>query len=235
MLNTAVADVLNDFANELEQASDFKTALNALIKTTIIEHKRIIFNGNGYDDEWIKEAEIRGLLNLKSTPEAMATFLDQKNKDLFTKFGIMSIAEMQSRFEILVDNYSKIINIEALTMIDMTRKDILPAITASIKELSDTASSVKSVSPDLELSYEVSTIIKLAKLQDCIASKVDVLESEVLEVKEICNVFDQSCAYRDRIFIAMQNLRACVDQAETICATKYWPFPTYGELLFGVK
>ncbi|HUM23470.1 MAG TPA: hypothetical protein PLR80_01385 [Saccharofermentans sp.] len=129
----------------------------------------------------------------------------------------------------------KIINIEALTMIDMTRKDILPAITASIKELSDTASSVKSVSPDLELSYEVSTIIKLAKLQDCIASKVDVLESEVLEVKEICNVFDQSCAYRDRIFIAMQNLRACVDQAETICATKYWPFPTYGELLFGVK
>lgn len=235
MLNTAVADVLNDFANELEQASDFKTALNALIKTTIIEHKRIIFNGNGYDDEWIKEAEIRGLLNLKSTPEAMATFLDQKNKDLFTKFGIMSIAEMQSRFEILVDNYSKIINIEALTMIDMTRKDILPAITASIKELSDTASSVKSVSPDLELSYEVSTIIKLAKLQDCIASKVDVLESEVLEVKEICNVFDQSCAYRDRIFIAMQNLRACVDQAETICATKYWPFPTYGELIFGVK
>lgn len=235
MLNTAVADVLNDFANELEQASDFKTALNALIKTTIIEHKRIIFNGNGYDDEWIKEAEIRGLLNLKSTPEAMATFLDQKNKDLFTKFGIMSIAEMQSRFEILVDNYSKIINIEALTMIDMTRKDILPAITASIKELSDTASSVKSVSPDLELSYEVSTIIKLAKLQDCIASKVDFLESEVLEVKEICNVFDQSCAYRDRIFIAMQNLRACVDQAETICATKYWPFPTYGELLFGVK
>ncbi len=236
MLNTAVADVLSDFADRLEKASDFKSELSALIKETIIAHKRIIFNGNGYDDAWIKEAtEVRGLLNLRSTPEAMERFIDQKNKDLFTKFGVMSLAEMQSRYDILLDNYSKIINIEALTMIDMASKDILPAVGKYIKTLSDTAIAAKTVAPDLELAYEVSTIKKLAGLQDAIAEKIAVLESAVVEVKEISDILTQACAYRDKVFAAMQDLRAAVDQAETICSAEAWPFPTYGELLFGVK
>ncbi len=236
MLNTAVADVLCDFADRLEKASDFQAELSDLIKETIIAHKRIIFNGNGYDDAWIKEAtEVRGLLNLRSTPEAMERFIDQKNKDLFTKFGVMSLAEMQSRYDILLDNYSKIINIEALTMIDMASKDILPAIGKYIKQLSDTAIAAKSVAPDLELTYEVSTIKKLAGLQDTIATKITVLEAAVLEVKEMSDILTQACAYRDKVFTAMQDLRAAVDQAETICSAEAWPFPTYGELLFGVK
>lgn len=236
MLNTAVADALCDFADRLEKASDFKSELSALIKETIIAHKRIIFNGNGYDDSWIKEAvEVRGLLNLKSTPEAMDRFLDQKNKDLFLKFGVMTLPEMESRYEILLDNYSKIINIEALTMIDMARKDILPAITTYLKELSDTAISIKSVAPELDLSFETSTISKLSKLQGSIATKIDTLETAVLSVKELTGVSEQACAYRDVVFTAMQDLRAAVDTAEAICASKYWPFPTYGELLFGVK
>ncbi|MCQ2466299.1 MAG: glutamine synthetase III [Clostridia bacterium] len=235
MLNTAVADALCDFADRLEKASDFKTELSALIKETIIAHKRIIFNGNGYDDAWIAEAESRGLLNLKSTPEAMEKLLDQKNKDLMLKFGVMTLAEIQSRHEILLDNYSKIINIEALTMIDMARKDILPAITTYLKELSDTAISIKSVAPDLDLAFETTTIAKLSKLQGSIATKIDVLEEAVLEVKEISEVLTQACAYRDKVFAAMQDLRAAVDSAEAITAAKYWPFPTYGELLFGVK
>lgn len=236
MLNTAVADVLCDFADQLEKADDFNAALNALVKETIIAHKRIIFNGNGYDDNWIKEAtEVRGLLNLKNTPEAMDRFLDQKNKDLFTKFGVMTLAEMQSRHEILLDNYSKIINIESLTMIDMARKDYLPAITAYLKELSDTAVAIKTAAPGVEPTYEVSVISKLAKLQASIASKIDVLEAATLEVKEIADVTEQAFAYKDKVFAAMQDLRADVDNAETICAAKYWPVPSYGELLFGVK
>ncbi|MCR5274271.1 MAG: glutamine synthetase III, partial [Clostridiales bacterium] len=154
MLNTAVADSLCEFADRLEKASDFNAELSALIKETITAHKRIIFNGNGYDESWIKEAtEERGLLNLRSTPEAMERFLDQKNKDLFLKFGVFSLAEMQSRHDILLENYSKIINIEALTMIDMARKDILPAVTEYIKELADTAIAVKQAS-GIEADFE---------------------------------------------------------------------------------
>ena len=235
MLNTAVADSLCEFADRLEKASDFKAELAALIKETITAHKRIIFNGNGYDESWIKEAtEERGLLNLRSTPEAMERFLDQKNKDLFLKFGVFSLAEMQSRHDILLENYSKIINIEALTMIDMARKDILPAVTEYIKELADTAIAVKQAS-GVESEFEKDLIAQLSKLQSDIAARTKVLEDAVIEVHEIEDILAQSYAYRDKVFVAMADLRAAADQAESLCSAKVWPFPTYGELLFGVR
>ncbi len=235
MLNTAVADSLSDFADRLEKASDFNAELSALIKETITAHKRIIFNGNGYDESWIKEAtEERGLLNLRSTPEAMERFLDQKNKDLFLKFGVFSLAEMQSRHDILLENYSKIINIEALTMIDMARKDILPAVTSYIKELADTAIAVQQAS-DADTAFEKDLITQLSKLQSDIAARTKVLEDAVIEVHEIEDILAQSYAYRDKVFVAMQDLRAAADQAEALCSAKVWPFPTYGELLFGVR
>jgi len=235
MLNTAVADSLCEFADRLEKASDFNTELSALIKETITAHKRIIFNGNGYDESWIKEAtEERGLLNLRSTPEAMERFLDQKNKDLFLKFGVFTLAEMQSRHDILLENYSKIINIEALTMIDMARKDILPAVTEYIKELADTAIAVKQAS-GIEAAFETDLIKKLSKLQSDISERTSALEKAVIEVHEISDILTQSYAYRDKVFVAMQDLRAAADQAESLCSSKIWPFPTYGELLFGVR
>lgn len=235
MLNTAVADSLCEFADRLEKASDFNAELSALIKETITAHKRIIFNGNGYDDNWIKEAtEERGLLNLRSTPEAMERFLDQKNKDLFLKFGVFSLAEMQSRHDILLENYSKIINIEALTMIDMARKDILPAVTEYIKELADTAIAVKQAA-GIEAAFETDLISKLSKLQGDIASRTKELEDAVIEVHEISDILAQSYAYRDKVFVAMQDLRAAADQAESLVSAKVWPFPSYGELLFGVR
>ncbi|MBR3057813.1 MAG: glutamine synthetase III [Clostridiales bacterium] len=235
MLNTAVADSLCEFADRLEKASDFNAELAAVVKETITAHKRIIFNGNGYDESWIKEAtEERGLLNLRSTPEAMERFLDQKNKDLFLKFGVFSLAEMQSRHDILLENYSKIINIEALTMIDMARKDILPAVTEYIKELADTAIAVKQAS-GVEATFEQDLIKQLSKLQSDIASRTQVLEDAVIEVHEISDILAQSYAYRDKVFVAMQDLRAAADQAESLCSAKIWPFPTYGELLFGVR
>ncbi|MEE3350832.1 MAG: glutamine synthetase III [Saccharofermentanaceae bacterium] len=235
MLNTAVADSLCEFADRLEKASDFNAELSSLIKETITAHKRIIFNGNGYDESWIKEAtEERGLLNLRSTPEAMERFLDQKNKDLFLKFGVFSLAEMQSRHDILLENYSKIINIEALTMIDMARKDILPAVTEYIKELADTAIAVQQAS-GADTAFEKDLITQLSKLQSDIAARTKVLEDAVIEVHEIEDILAQSYAYRDKVFVAMQDLRAAADQAESLCSAKVWPFPSYGELLFGVR
>ncbi|MBP5416301.1 MAG: glutamine synthetase III [Clostridiales bacterium] len=235
MLNTSVADSLCEFADRLEKASDFNAELSAVIKETITAHKRIIFNGNGYDESWIKEAtEERGLLNLRSTPEAMERFLDQKNKDLFLKFGVFTLAEMQSRHDILLENYSKIINIEALTMIDMARKDILPAVTEYIKELADTAIAVKQAS-GVDAEFEKELIGTLSKLQSDISKRTQVLEDAVIEVHEISDILAQSYAYRDKVFVAMQDLRAAADQAESLCSSKIWPFPTYGELLFGVR
>ena len=164
----------------------------------------------------------------------MDRFLDQKNQDLFLKFGVFSLAEMQSRHDILLENYSKTINIEALTMIDMARKDILPAITTYIKELSDTAVSISNAA-GVDAVYEKNLIGKLVKLQAAISGKIDILENAIVSVKEISDISKQSYAYRDSVFLAMQDLRAAVDKAESLCATKYWPYPSYGELLFGVR
>ncbi len=236
MLNTAVAQALSDFADRLENAKDFNAELTEAIKETILKHKRIVFNGNGYDDAWIEEAtDKRGLLNLKSTPEALDRFLDDKNIDLFTKFGVFTLPEMKSRRDILLDNYSKVINIEALTMIDMVHKDILPAITTYTKELTDTALAKKQLSSSINCSFEEELISKLSKLAGSISCKVETLESAVISVREITDIFEQACAYRDSVFTNMQELRAVADEAESLCAEKYWPYPTYGELLFGVR
>ena len=178
------------------------------------------------------------MMQIVMTPSLMRTdilaVVDQKNQDLFLKFGVFSLAEMQSRHDILLENYSKTINIEALTMIDMAKKDIIPAITTYIKELSDTAIAVKSAS-GIEATFEKDLIVKLVKLQQTISEKINMLENAVVSVHEITDISEQSYAYRDSVFVAMQDLRAYVDKAESICAAKYWPYPSYGELLFGVR
>ena len=232
-LNAAVAESLKQFADELEGAEDFNTALHALIKRTIKDHKRIIFNGNGYDDKWIAEAEKRGLLNLKTTPDAMPKICDKKNIDMLTSHGIFTETEIYSRRDIMLDNYIKQVNIEALTMIDMSRKEILPAIA---KFAADTASDVtvkKSVA-SVECSYETRIIEKLSEIVDEIDSATTELEAAVSELKGIDVILTASEFVRDTVIPAMEKLRAFADKAEGLTAESYWPFPAYDKLLFGV-
>lgn len=236
VLNTAVAEELKQFADVLEGADDFKKTLNTLIRNTIKAHKRIIFNGNGYDDAWIKEAtEERGLLNLRTTPDAMPYFLAPKNIKLFTEHGVYTEAEMHSRYEIMLENYSKTINIEAHTMIDMVYKDILPAITTYAKEVCDTGIAKKTFSSAADTSYEEGLVIKLSALASAISANVSALEDTLASTTEITDVTDLAFAFKDKVFTAMSELRASCDEAEVITAEKYWPYPTYSELLFGVR
>ena len=236
VLNTAVAESLRQFADILESAEDFMKALNVLILDTIKKHKRIIFNGNGYDESWIKEAtEVRSLLNLKSTPECLPYYLHKKNVDLFTTHKVFSETEMKARYEVKLENYCKTINIEALTMVDMVNKDVLPAITAYVKDLSETVAMKKSAVSSADCSYEEKVIAKLSSLTGSIFSKVKALETALIEVK---NAEDSQAAanmFKDSVFEKMQSLRADCDEAESITASKYWPYPTYGELLFSVR
>ena len=234
VLNTAVAEELKLFADELENATDFTGALHDLIKKTVTEHKRIIFNGNGYNDEWLKEAEKRGLLNLKSTPECLPYFLKEKNVELFTKHGVLSETEIRSRYEIMLENYIKTINIEALTMIDMVNKDILPAISAYICDLSKSAEKRAKLLPDFKGGFEEARISALAVLERSVYEKVENLE-ELLVNSEISDSLKKAEYFRFKIFVAMQTLRTDVDAAERITSAKYWPYPSYGELLFGVR
>ena len=234
VLNTAVAEELKLFADELENATDFTGALHDLIKKTVTEHKRIIFNGNGYNDEWLKEAEKRGLLNLKSTPECLPYFLKEKNVELFTKHGVLSETEIHARYEIMLENYIKTINIEALTMIDMVNKDILPAISAYIRDLSKSAEKRAKILPDFKGGFEEARISALAVLERSVYEKVENLE-ELLVNSEISDSLKKAEYFRSKIFVAMQTLRTDVDAAERITSAKYWPYPSYGELLFGVR
>ena len=234
VLNTIVADVLSEFADELEKASDFTKALNALIKKTIKEHNRIISNGNNYSDEWPIEAEKRGLLNLKTTPDALPYFIKEENIKLFERHNVFTESEMKSRYEIQLENYSKTINIEALTMIDMARKEILPAVSAYIKELAYTASLAKSVSADVDCNYETEMVKKLSSLTGLMYKRVNVLDEALLKVKELSDALEIAQYFSKVIFINMQELRSVADEIETYVGEKYWPFPTYGELLFNV-
>ena len=234
VLNTIVADVLSEFADELEEASDFTKALNALIKKTIKEHNRIISNGNNYSDEWPIEAEKRGLLNLKTTPDALPYFIKEENIKLFERHNVFTESEMKSRYEIQLENYSKTINIEALTMIDMARKEILPAVSAYIKELAYTASLAKSVSADVDCNYETEMVKKLSSLTGLMYKRVNVLDEALLKVKELSDALEIAQYFSKVIFINMQELRSVADEIETYVGEKYWPFPTYGELLFNV-
>ena len=236
MLNAAVAESLKIYADRLEGAEDFETALHDMIKKTIKDHKRIIFNGNGYDATWIKEAtEDRGLCNYPTTPDCMPHLLDKKNVDMLTAHKIYSVSEIQARCDIMLENYCKTVIIEANTMVDMARKQILPAVEGYAAELAASAAAKKSVAPNLACAYETGLVTKLSGLTDQIAVKTDELESAVLELKNAENVQEESCAIRDTILGKMAALRAVADEAETQTSSDYWPFPTYGDLLFGVK
>lgn len=234
VLNTAVAEELKQFADELENAKDFTGELHDLIKKTITEHKRIIFNGNGYNDEWIAEAERRGLLNLKSTPECLPCFLKDKNVKLFTEHKVFSETEMRSRYEIMLENYVKTINIEALTMVDMANKDVLPAISKYIKELLSVAEKRTKILPNLDGGFETARTSKLSSLEKSIYEKVTDLEQLLVDA-DFTDSLKAAEYYRFKVFSAMQSLRVDVDMAERITSSEFWPYPSYGELLFGVR
>ena len=233
VLNTIVADVLDQFADELEKADNFQDALDDLIKRTIKENQNIIFNGNGYSDEWPVEAEKRGLLNLKSTPEAVPTFLAQKNVDVFSKYGVYTEAELQSRVEILLDEYCKTLNIEALTMIDMAKKEILPAAAKYIKDIAKTAELAKSCGA--ETVFEEETVKEISALVTEMYKALGTLEADVQKVHSIEDTQEMANYFHDTIFADMGALRVPADKIETLVGKDYWPYPTYSDLLFYVK
>ena len=236
MLNAAMAETLKEFSDRLEGVSDFESALHDLIKETIKAHKRIIFNGNGYDDAWIKEAtEKRGLLNLRTTPDALATVLEKKNVEMLTSLKIFSEAEIRSRYEICLENYCKTVNIEGLTMVDMARKEILPAVEAYLGNLSGTVAAKTAAVPGLACKYEKDLISKLSKLADEISDAASSLDTTLIRLKAIPDVTDAAYVIRDVVLQKMTELRVVCDETESITADKYWPFPTYGDLLFGVR
>ncbi len=236
VINTAVAESLRQFADILESADDFRAELNHLIRDTIRKHKRIIFNGNGYDEAWIKEAtEVRGLLNLHATPDAMLHFLAAKNIHLFTTHHVYTETEMYSRYEIMLENYCKTISIEASTMVDMVYKQILPAVTAYEKDICDTGIAKKQLLASVDVSYEAETVANLSGLTASISKAVRELESELHAVSKITDITNLSFTFKDKVLTKMQELRSYVDETEHLTAEKYWPYPTYSELLFGVR
>ena len=235
VLNTVVAESLRQYADILEQAEDFELALHDLIRRVIREHKRIIFNGNGYDDSWVKEAESRGLLNLKSTPDCVPYYLAEKNIALFVRHKVYSETEIRARYEIKLDNYCKVLHIEASTMLDMVWKDILPAASAYSKSLVDTALSKKALNENIDRSFEEENAAKLSTLTATAVIKARALEDALLEIKNFSDSLEQAKFYRDTVFSAMNELRIVIDEMETHTAASYWPYPSYGELLFSVK
>ena len=235
VLNTIVAEELEQFADELEAASDFETALHELIRRVIREHKRIIFNGDGYDESWVHEAAKRGLLNLRSTPDALAHLLDEKNVALYTKHKVYSAPELAARYEVLSENYCKTVGIEALTMLDMVGKDILPAVSRACGELSDSVIKRTAAAPGLDCVYEKDTLRKLTSMMTTAHAASAKLERDLLESKALDSAAEMSCFYRDVIIPDMNELRITVDSMETICGSDAWPYPSYGDMLFSIK
>ena len=236
MLNTAVAESLRLFADELEGATDFNAALHDLIQKTIKAHKRIIFNGNGYDDAWIKEAtEERGLLNLRTTPDAIPMLIQKDNMDMLMAHKVYTESEIRSRYEILLENYCKVVRIEALTMVDMTKKEILPAVEAYVSSLVSVASAKRSLDADIPSNYEQKLIKRLSTLVDTIDCRTAALEWEMVKLDTMGDFAEEAAFIRDKVIPQMSELRVAADEAETLTAESYWPFPTYGDLLFGVK
>ena len=236
MLNSAVAECLKLYADRLEKAGDFETALHETLRETIRDHKRIIFNGNGYDDAWLKEAvEKRGLLNYRTTPDCIPHLLDEKNVRMLTSHKVFSEAELRSRCEILLDNYCKTVLIEANTMIDMARREIAPAVSGYAAELAHTAAAKKAVDSSLSCGYETELLKKLAMLEDQIVIRSEELQEAVLEIQDIGDIAEESRRIRDTVLGKMGQLRVACDSAETMTAKKYWPFPTYEDLLFSVR
>ena len=234
VLNTAVAKELKGYADELENAEDFDTAVIKLVKRTIRDHKRIIFNGNGYSHEWEQEAEKRGLCNLKSTVDALPCVLERKNIELFEEFGIFSEAEVRARYEVSLENYTKALHIEALTMLDMAKKQIVPAVAAYMGDLADTACSKKALSSALSTRAEETLLAKLSAGADMLVEKIDELQAAVDGASRGDSLQEAAC-YKDRVLPKMAELRAVADALELATGKDYWPFPTYADLLFGVN
>ncbi len=231
-LNTIVAEELSQFADKLEKSKNFNKDLQILLQKTIKEHKRIIFNGNGYDDSWISEAQERGLSNLKNTPEAMRAYISPKNIKLFTKHNIYTETEMRARYEIHLESYSKVLNIEAQTAVDMVKRDILPAVSAFTDSLSSSILSKRAVSKDIPCTAEMETLKKLSGLSGSLYEKCAQLECALLKIPE--NAQKAAAYYHDTVFTLMQEMRAIADEMETMTSAEYWPYPTYGEMLFNI-
>ncbi|MBR1476635.1 MAG: glutamine synthetase III [Lachnospiraceae bacterium] len=235
MLNAAVAESLKQYADRLEGAPDFESSLHELIKEVINKHERILFNGNGYGEEWIEEAtKVRGLSNLKTTADAMPHLLDKKNVEMLTAHKVFTETELNSRCEIMLENYCKTVSIEGHTMTDMARKNYLPSIEEYLSKLAKTTESIKAVAPNAKCSYEIGTIEKLSELTDIISEKTDILDKALDSLKECENIKKTSEAVRDDVLPKMDELRRYVDEAEMLTDEKYWPFPSYGKLLFSV-
>ncbi|RJW80187.1 glutamine synthetase III [Faecalibacterium sp. AF10-46] len=234
ILNTAVAKELKGYADELEGAEDFTSAVIALVKRTIRDHRRVIFNGNGYTAEWEKEAAKRGLPNKKNTPAALPALIEPKNIALMEEFGVLTKVEMESRYEVEMEHYSKIINIEALTMLEMARKQLLPAVNSYMSELANTAASKLAVSENISVRSETKTLTKLSADADAMSDAVDTLQDAVDASKALPTEAEKAVAFHDNVLPAMDALRAAADDAETICGEDYWPLPSYSKMLYYV-
>ncbi|MDS0526373.1 glutamine synthetase III [Clostridium sp. SHJSY1] len=234
VLNTIAAEALEQFADTLESAPDFKTALDDLIKSTIQKHKRIIFNGNNYSDEWVEEAQKRGLLNLKTTVDALPHFVDEKNITLFEKHNIFTKVEMHSRYEILLEEYSKVLNIEALTTVDMVRRQILPAVTSFMKELSDTIISKKSVGLSTSCDMEKGTLTQVSTFANKLYEEVEKLNTLLTKAEERKDAYDNANFYKAKVIPAMEATRTACDSLEVLVGENYWPIPTYSDLIFKI-
>ena len=233
VINTAVAESLRQYADALEGSTDFENDLHELIRSVIRKHKRIIFSGNGYGDEWVREAEKRGLLNLPTTPDCVPHYLAMKNVELFARHRVYTEIELAARYKMKLDNYCKVLHIEALTMLDMARQDILPAVSAFAKELCDTATAKNALG--VEAVYETETAARVSKLMTAVLTEVRALEKASDDAEELADVLTRACAYKDNVLSAMSALRESVDELEMLTARKYWPYPNYGDLLFSVK
>ena len=234
ILNTAVAKELKGYADELEGAEDFTSAAIALVKRTIRDHRRVIFNGNGYTAEWEAEAAKRGLPNKKNTPAALPALIDPKNIALMEEFGVLTKVEMESRYEVEMEHYSKIINIEALTMLEMARKQLLPAVNAYMSEVANTAASKLAVSESISVRSETKTLGRLSADADAMSDAIDTLQDAVDAAKALPSESEKAVAFHDNVLPAMDTLRAAADDAETLCGEDYWPLPSYSKMLYYV-
>ena len=234
ILNTAVAKELKGYADELEGAEDFTSAAIALVKRTIRDHRRVIFNGNGYTAEWEEEAARRGLPNKKNTPAALPALVDPKNIQLMEDFGVLTKVEMESRYEVEMEHYAKIINIEALTMLEMARKQLLPAVNSYMSEVANTAATKLAVSEALSVRSETKTLTKLSADADAMSDAIDVLQDVVDAAEALTSESEKAVAFHDNVIPAMDALRAAADDAETICGEDYWPLPSYSKMLYYV-
>ena len=235
VLNTAVAESLEQFADALEGSKDFEADLQALIRSVLIKHKRILFNGNGYDDAWVQEAEHRGLLNLKTTPDCVPYYVCPKNIELFTRHRVYTATELKARYEIKLSSYCKVLHIEALTMLDMTQKDILPAVSGYARSLAEAALAKRSLSDTMDVSFETGLATKISRLTAELNGRAASLSTAVTKAEALTDSLEQARFYRDTVFEEMCSLRQVADELETLCSAEYWPYPSYGDLLFSVK